>query len=94
MTQLQIKNAPLFYYWTHFVRIGAVFVLQLGDTKGTDNTTLTHYLVTLLQSKFPEVADYMTELSAVPRASKSAYCSFREPCVLLSLFSPLSLLSP
>lgn len=46
-------------------------LLKLQDTKSKDNqTTLLHYLKTLIQTKVPELLDFSSQLPHIERASK------------------------
>ena len=48
------------------------FLTKLGSTKSADQkTTLIHFLATTVESKFPELMDFMQEMRNMEESSKS-----------------------
>jgi len=59
---------------------------KIADTKNADNSsTLLHYVVSFLQSKYPEVVDFMSELTHTEEASRTPTSNFREESSSLRL---------
>jgi len=54
-------------------------LIKVGDTRATDGkTTLLHYVVHLVEAKYAECLDWMTDLEALPTASKVNSQNLRE----------------